>query len=75
MKIGDDEKILGSSVWCHDEVKRKILMFSELLCGDMTFGLNKKRRNLDLFAGIDGTKKTFTAFRCWMPSKQSVAYE
>ena len=41
----------------------------------MTFDLNKERRNLVLFAGIDGTKMLFTVFRCWMSSKQSVAYE
>ena len=64
-----------SFAWCHDEEKINILMSPELSCEDMTFGLSKKRRNLVLFAGIDGTKKSFTVFRCWMPSKQNVAYE
>ena len=75
LRIGNEEEILVSFAWCHDEEKRKLIMFPELLCGDMTFGLNKERRNLVIFSGVDGNNKAYTAFRCWMPSKQSVAYQ
>ena len=49
-------------------------MFPEFLAGDMTFGLNRQKRNLYVITGIDGHNKIFTAFRCWMPSKQKAAY-
>ena len=73
--IEDTEDILVSFAWCHDEEKRQIVMFPEYLCTDMTFGLNKERRNLVTFVGVDGHNRAFTGFRCWMPSKQSVAYQ
>jgi hypothetical protein len=74
LKIQDSENILVSFAWCHDDEKRKFLMFPEYLAIDMTFGLNKERRNLVTFAGVDGHNKAFTALRCWMPSKKYVAY-
>ena len=75
LKIGDSKEILVSFGWCHDDEKRNFLMFPEIVGTDMTFGLNKERRNLVTFVGINGSKKAFTCFRCWMPSKQMVAYQ
>ena len=40
---------------------------------DVTFGVNKERREELIVAGIDGHNKIFTAFYCFMPSKQQVA--
>jgi len=75
LKLGDDKDILVSFAWCHDEEKRMMVMFPEYLCTDMTFGLNREQRNLVTFVGCDGHKKTFIGFRCWMPSKQKIAYQ
>ena len=72
-----DEKsteILVSCAWCHDHEKRKITMFPEYLAFDTTFGLNRQRRSLFLAVGIDGRNEIFSAFRCWMPSKQRAAF-
>ena len=46
----------------------------EFLGVDVTFGVNKEKRELLIAAGIYGHKKSFTAFRCFMPSKQQAAY-
>jgi len=75
LKLGDDEDILVSFAWCHDEEKRMMVMFLEYPCTDMTFGLNREQRNLVTFVGCDGHNKSFTGFRCWMPSKQKFAYQ
>ena len=72
--IGDSEDVLVAFAWSHDVEKRKMLLFPEFLAIDMTFGLNKERRNLLTFVGVDGHNRTFTGCRCWMPSKQTVAY-
>ena len=75
LKLGDSEDILVSFAWCHDDEKRKMVMFPEYFGVDMTFGLNKEQRNLVTVAGIDGHNKAFIGFRCWMPSKQRVVYQ
>ena len=49
-------------------------MYPEFLAGDVTFGVNRERRELLLLAGIDGRHCIFTAFRCVIPSKQEQAY-
>ena len=49
-------------------------MFPEFLACDVTFGVTKERRNLFLIAGVDGNKKVFTCFHCFMPSKQAKAF-
>ena len=74
LSLGPENDILVAFAWSHDTEKRKMLMFPEILCVDMTFGLNKERRNLVTFVGVDGYNKRFTGIRCWMPSKQTVAY-
>ena len=75
LKIGDEDKILVAFAWCHDDEKRKMLMFPEFWATDMTFGLNIERRQLLTVAGVDGNCKSFTGLRVWMPSKQRVAYQ
>ena len=45
-------------------------MFPEFLGVDLTFEVNKEKRELLITAGIDGYKKVFTAFRRFMSSKQ-----
>ena len=74
--VCDDQssEILVSCAWCHDHEKRKISMFPEFLAFDTTFGLNRQRRSLFLAVGIDGRNEIFSAFRCWMPSKQRAAF-
>ena len=74
LSIDGTSDILVSIAWCHDAEKRQLVMFPEFISVDMTFGLNKERRNLLTFVGIDGHNRSFTGCRCWMPSKQTVAY-
>ena len=74
LQVGDTQKILVAFAWCHDEELRAANMFPEFLACDTTFGVTKEQRNLFLFAGIDGNNKVFTAFRCFMPSKETRAY-
>ena len=52
--------ILVAFGWAHDEELRNAEMFPEFLGIDVTFGVNKERRELMVVAGIDGHKKTFT---------------
>jgi hypothetical protein len=52
-----------------------IMMFPEFWASDMTFGLNKERRQLVTICGIDGNSNSFTGLRVWMPSKQRIAYQ
>ena len=49
-------------------------MFPDFFGVDMTFGVNKEQRDIFLVAGIDGSMKTQTAFRVFLPSKQGAAY-
>jgi hypothetical protein len=58
----------------HDDEIRNIEMLPEVLGIDVTFGVNKERRELLLAAGIDGNKKVFTAFRCYILGKQERTY-
>ena len=73
-KLTENNNVLVSFAWCHDEELRSIQMFPEFLGADVTFGVNRQRRELFLVAGIDGRNKVFTAFRCFIPSKQQQAY-
>ena len=74
LKVPDTENILVAFAWCHDDELRAVKMFPEFLAVDMTFGVNREQRNLLLIAGIDGHNSVFTAFHCFMPSKQMCAY-
>ena len=74
LKLSESNKGLVSFAWCHDEELKSIQMYPEFLGADVTFGVNRQRRELFLVAGIDGRNKVFTAFRCFIPSKQQQAY-
>ena len=74
LRVSDKRELLVSFAWCHDEELRAVTMFPEFLAVDMTFGVNREQRNLLLIAGIDGHNNVFTAFHCFMPSKQTCAY-
>ena len=74
LAISGSEDILVSFAWSHDVEKRQMLMFPEFIAVDMTFGLNREKRNLLTFVGIDGDNRSFNGCRYWMPSKQTVAY-
>ena len=75
LHIPDNEEVLISFTWCQDDKKRKFLMFPEFISVDMTFGVNKQRRNLVTCVGVDGNHKIFTGFCSWMPSNQHFAYD
>ena len=47
---------------------------SECMACDTTFGVTKEQRNLFLFGGIDDTKKLFSIFRHFIPSKEARAH-
>ena len=66
--------VLVAFAWAHDDELRNAEMYPEFLAGDITFGVNRERRELLLLAGIDGRHRIFTAFRCFIPSKQEQAY-
>ena len=66
--------ILVTFAWRHDEELRNAEMYPEFLASDITFGVNTERRDLLLVCGIDGRNRIFTAFRCFIPSKQEQAY-
>ena len=74
LKLSPTNDILVAFAWAHDDEVRNAQMFPEFLGVDVTFGVNKEKREMLLVAGMDGHKRTFTAFRCFMPSKQQAAY-
>ena len=45
------------------------------LSGDMTFGVNQLKRNVDIMNGIDCNNQIFSALHCFMPSKKGKAYK
>ena len=69
LRLEDTDEILVSSAWCNDNEKRKVNMFP-----DTTFGLSRQRLSLFLAAGMDGSNKVFSGFRCWMLCKQKSAF-
>ena len=74
LKLSSTNEILVAFAWAHDDEIRCAEMFPEMIGIDITFGVNKQRRELLVAAGIDGDKKVFTAFRCFIPSKQENTY-
>ena len=74
LKLSSSNDVLVAFAWSHDEELKKAEMYPEFLSVDVTFGVNRERRELLLVAGIDGRNKVFTAFRCFIPSKQEHAY-
>ena len=74
LSLDESNKVLVAFAWCHKEESRKVKINPQFIACDLTFGVNKENRNELLLAGIDGNNKSFTAFRCFMPSKQKRAY-
>ena len=74
LQIGDTQKILVAFAWYHYEELRTANMFPEFLTCHTTFGVTKEERDLFLLSGVDGNNKVFTALRCFMPSKDTCAY-
>ena len=74
LTLSDTTEILVSFAWCHNDEYRNVLMNPSFLSGDMTFGVNRLKRNVYVLNGIDSNNKLFAAMHCFMPSKQSIAY-
>ena len=74
LSLKDSNHILVAFAWAHDEELKSTEMYPEYLAADVTFGVNRERRELFLVAGIDGRHRVFTSFRCFIPSKQEHAY-
>ena len=75
LKVKDGKEILVALAWIHQDDMRNVTLFPEVLSVDVTFGVNKQSRNLLRVCGIDGNFKVFTAFQCFMPSKQFRAFD
>ena len=74
LKLKHTNDVLVAFAWAHDDELRYTEMYPEFLAADVTFGVNRQRGELLLVAGIDGRNRTFTSFRCFIPSKQEIAY-
>ena len=74
IKLSKSNDVLVAFAWAHDDEIRNTEMFPEMIGMDVTFGVCKERRDLLLAGGIDGNKKAFTAFRCFIPSKLEQTY-
>jgi hypothetical protein len=55
-------------------VIRNAELFPEILDMDVTFDINRERRDLFLAGEMNDNKKPFTAFRCLIPLKQQQTY-
>jgi hypothetical protein len=55
--------------WGSDEYLRYITVFPEVLSIDTTYGTNREKRPLLVFAGTDNNSKNFTALRAFLPSE------
>ena len=75
LRVGDSQQILVAFAWCHDDELRNIRMNPYFLAGDMTFSVNREQRNLYVLGGIDSSNSMFTGLHCFMPSKQTKAYD
>ena len=74
LKLSGTNDVLVAFAWAHDNELKHTEMYPEFLSTDITFGVNKERRELLLVVGIDGRNRTFTSFRCFIPSKQEQDY-
>ena len=57
LKLNHSNDILVAFAWCHDEEIRATEMFPEFLGADVTFGVNRQKRELLLVAGINDNNK------------------
>jgi hypothetical protein len=58
MKLDDSEAMLLCVAWGSDEYLRYITMFPEVLSIYTTYGMNREKRPLLVFAGTDNNRKT-----------------
>jgi hypothetical protein len=69
MKLDDSDAMLLFVAWGSDEDLRYTTMFPKVLSIDTTYGTNRKKRPLLVFAGTDNNRKNFTALRAFLPSE------
>jgi hypothetical protein len=69
MKLDDSDAMLLFVAWGIDEYLRYITMFPEVLSIDTTYGMNREKRPLMVFAGTDNKRKSFTALHAFLPSE------
>ena len=74
LQLKSTNNVLVAFAWAHDDEVKNTEMYPEFLAADVTFGVNRERRDLLLVAGIDGRHRIFTSFRCFIPSKQEQTY-
>jgi hypothetical protein len=74
LSLSEDKQILISVCWASNEQVRKMTMFPEFAAADVSFNINKRKRNLFAWAIVDGHMSSHTVMRCFMPSKQTIAY-
>jgi hypothetical protein len=69
VKMDDSAVILLFVAWGSDEDLRYITMFPEFLSIDTTYGMNREKRPLLVFAGTDKNRKNFTKVHAFLPSE------
>jgi hypothetical protein len=69
MKLDDSEAMLLFVAWGSDEDLRYITMFPQVFSIDTTYGTNREKRPLLVFAGTNNNRKNFTALRAFLPSE------
>jgi hypothetical protein len=69
MKLDDSDAMLLFIAWGSDEDLRYITMFPKVLSIDTTYGTNREKRPLLVFAGTDNNRKKITALRAFLPSE------
>jgi hypothetical protein len=65
MKLDDSDAMLLFVAWGSDEDLRYITMFPEVLSSDTTYGTNREKRPLLVFA-VHSNRKNFTALRAFI---------
>jgi hypothetical protein len=69
IKLDDSEAMLLFVAWGSDEDFRYITMFPKVFSIDTTYGTNREKRPLLVFAGTDNNRKNFTALSAFLPSE------
>jgi hypothetical protein len=69
MKLDDSDAMLVFLDWGSDENLRYITIFPEVLSIDTTYGMNREKRPLLVFAGTNNNRKNFTALHAFLPSE------
>jgi hypothetical protein len=67
MKLDDSDVMLLFVAWGSDEDLRYITMFPEVLSIDTTYGTNREKRPLLVFAGTDNNSKNLTSLCAFLP--------